>query len=434
MLTATTLSGTTVNTTNLNVSGSISNGVNEVTFATDIKLGASNELRFYDTDNTQFMGFKAPTNVTANTTFTLPDGDGTNGQILVTDGLGTLSWAANIAGEVNEFSFKTIQVSGQTDVVADSDADTLTLVAGANMTITTSGDEITFVAAGGAGGTPGGADTQVQFNDASSFGGDAGLVYNKTTDTLTGVNITSTGTITGATITATGTITADIIETSGTGVPTFTSASNIIFDAASAVIIQQAPLRLGNFDTNAVAGIVPNAGEIIYNSSAKQLHLWDGTSWIVPDNGYTFSVGADDSTLRTISKDESIKFTGGTGIDTTSDTEGNITIASSGPTITYTVTANGSSAYRFAGPGIDGTTDNPNFTLYKGFTYIFINSTGASHPFEIRDSAGGSAFTEGVSGSTTGTQTFIPQHDTSDTALVYQCTIHAGMVGNLTIV
>ena len=434
VLTATTLSGTTVNTTNLNVSGSISNGVNEVTFATDIKLGASNELRFYDTDNTQFMGFKAPTNVTANTTFTLPDGDGTNGQILVTDGLGTLSWAANIAGEVNEFSFKTIQVSGQTDVVADSDADTLTLVAGANMTITTSGDEITFVAAGGAGGTPGGADTQVQFNDASSFGGDAGLVYNKTTDTLTGVNITSTGTITGATITATGTITADIIETSGTGVPTFTSASNIIFDAASAVIIQQAPLRLGNFDTNAVAGIVPNAGEIIYNSSAKQLHLWDGTSWIVPDNGYTFSVGADDSTLRTISKDESIKFTGGTGIDTTSDTEGNITIASSGPTITYTVTANGSSAYRFAGPGIDGTTDNPNFTLYKGFTYIFINSTGASHPFEIRDSAGGSAFTEGVSGSTTGTQTFIPQHDTSDTSLVYQCTIPAGMVGNLTIV
>ena len=434
VLTATTLSGTTVNTTNLNVSGSISNGVNEVTFATDIKLGASNELRFYDTDNTQFMGFKAPTNVTANTTFTLPDGDGTNGQILVTDGLGTLSWAANIAGEVNEFSFKTIQVSGQTDVVADSDADTLTLVAGANMTITTSGDEITFVAAGGAGGTPGGADTQVQFNDASSFGGDAGLVYNKTTDTLTGVNITSTGTITGATITATGTITADIIETSGTGVPTFTSASNIIFDAASAVIIQQAPLRLGNFDTNAVAGIVPNAGEIIYNSSAKQLHLWDGTSWIVPDNGYTFSVGADDSTLRTISKDESIKFTGGTGIDTTSDTEGNITIASSGPTITYTVTANGSSAYRFAGPGIDGTTDNPNFTLYKGFTYIFINSTGASHPFEIRVSNGGAAFTEGVSGDINGTQTFIQQHDTSDTALVYQCTIHAGMVGNLTIV
>jgi len=36
------------------------------------------------------------------------------------------------------------------------------------------------------GGDPGGADTQVQFNDGSSFGGDDGLTYNKTTNTLTG--------------------------------------------------------------------------------------------------------------------------------------------------------------------------------------------------------------------------------------------------------
>src|SRR3990167_2675401 len=35
------------------------------------------------------------------------------------------------------------------------------------------------------GGLPGGSDTQVQFNDSGSFGGDAGFVYNKTTDTAT---------------------------------------------------------------------------------------------------------------------------------------------------------------------------------------------------------------------------------------------------------
>jgi hypothetical protein len=45
----------------------------------------------------------------------------------------------------------------------------------------------------GTGGTPGGTDTQVQFNDSSAFGGDAGLTYAKTTDTLTGVNQTFTG-------------------------------------------------------------------------------------------------------------------------------------------------------------------------------------------------------------------------------------------------
>lgn len=34
---------------------------------------------------------------------------------------------------------------------------------------------------GGGGGTPGGSDTQMQFNDGGAFGGDAGFVFNKTT-------------------------------------------------------------------------------------------------------------------------------------------------------------------------------------------------------------------------------------------------------------
>jgi len=48
---------------------------------------------------------------------------------------------------------------------------------------------------GGGGGStlPGGSDTQVQFNDAGAFGGDSGLTFNKTTDTLNvagGLNLT----------------------------------------------------------------------------------------------------------------------------------------------------------------------------------------------------------------------------------------------------
>ena len=35
------------------------------------------------------------------------------------------------------------------------------------------------------GGTPGGSNTQVQFNNGGAFGGDAGLVFDKTTDALT---------------------------------------------------------------------------------------------------------------------------------------------------------------------------------------------------------------------------------------------------------
>jgi hypothetical protein len=39
-------------------------------------------------------------------------------------------------------------------------------------------------AGGGGGGTPGGSDTQIQFNDGGSFGGDADLTWNKTTNLL----------------------------------------------------------------------------------------------------------------------------------------------------------------------------------------------------------------------------------------------------------
>jgi hypothetical protein len=69
--------------------------------------------------------------------------------------------------------FKTISVSGQSDVVADSATDTLTLVAGSNMTLTTSagGDSVTFASSGGGGGggTNSGSYTFDQNGAASSW-------------------------------------------------------------------------------------------------------------------------------------------------------------------------------------------------------------------------------------------------------------------------
>jgi len=63
--------------------------------------------------------------------------------------------------------------------------------------------------AGGGGSTnAAGSDTQVQFNDGgTNFGGDAGLVFNKTTNTLTAGAITSSGGITaGGNISASGNV------------------------------------------------------------------------------------------------------------------------------------------------------------------------------------------------------------------------------------
>ena len=57
---------------------------------------------------------------------------------------------------------------------------TVTLASGNPNVVTVSG-----AAAGGGGGSPGGSDTQVQFNDSTSFGGDSDLTWNKTTNVLT---------------------------------------------------------------------------------------------------------------------------------------------------------------------------------------------------------------------------------------------------------
>ena len=57
-----------------------------------------NVLSLADDDASAAIKFQAPSAVTATVTFTLPDGDGTSGQTLITDGSGTLSWGAGGGG------------------------------------------------------------------------------------------------------------------------------------------------------------------------------------------------------------------------------------------------------------------------------------------------------------------------------------------------
>ena len=79
---------------------------------------------------------------------------GSNITITTDAGTDAITINSTASGSVTE-AFKTISVSGQSDVIADTATDTLTLVAGSNMTITTnaSGDEITFASTGGGGGS-----------------------------------------------------------------------------------------------------------------------------------------------------------------------------------------------------------------------------------------------------------------------------------------
>ena len=98
----------------------------------------------------------------------------------------------------------------------------------------------------------------------------------------------------------------------------------------------------------------------------------------------------------------------------------------------YYVTANGASSYRFAGPGILNSIDNPTLYLHRGFTYMFENSTGSSHPFRIQFTGTSTGVGTYVSGDQNGVQIFTIPH-TAPANYEYICTIHGGMKGSFII-
>ena len=93
-------------------------------------------FKIYDADNTNEVFKVQGSSTTINNAYTLPTGDGSANQVLVTDGSGNLSFVDNSAT-----------------------------------------------------GTPGGANTQIQFNDSGDFGGHANLTFDSATETLSTANL-----------------------------------------------------------------------------------------------------------------------------------------------------------------------------------------------------------------------------------------------------
>ena len=95
------------------------------TIAGNLIINAQGDVRFADGDSSNWVAFQGPATVASNVTWTLPSADGTSGQVLSTNGTGTLSWSS---------------VSG----------------------------------------SPGGSNTQIQFNNSGAFGGSANLTWDGT--------------------------------------------------------------------------------------------------------------------------------------------------------------------------------------------------------------------------------------------------------------
>ena len=179
----------------------------------------------------------------------------------------------------------------------------------------------------------------------------------------------------------------------------------------------------GDFAINAMSGGTQDLVIGRYESATQKKHLVSTRAGVIElyhDNA---------KKLETNSTGVNI-----TGAITVNGSALSITPTNTDVQVVYTVTANGSSAYRFAGNGIVSTEDNPDVYLIRGLKYRFINNSGGSHPFQIRQSSGGSAYSSGVTnnGASSGNIDFqVPYSAPSH--LYYQCTVHGGMVGNIYI-
>jgi hypothetical protein len=234
--------------------------------------------------------------------------------ITITTDAGTDTITISSTGGGGSDSFKTIAVSGQSDVVADTGADTLTLVAGTNMTITTDAgtDTITFNATGGGSSNSfetisvSGQDDVVADSSTDTLtlaaGSNISITTNKTTDTITVAATglvptsttisTSTGLTGGGDLSANRTIALDINALTADGTPDGAADYVLTYDASASghkkVLLNNLP---GGSSTNSFATIaVSGQSDVVADSSTDTLTLVAGSNITITTNAGTDTI------------------------------------------------------------------------------------------------------------------------------------------------
>jgi collagen type VII alpha len=218
------------------------------------------------------------------------------------------------------FSFTTIAVSGQSDVVAELNSDTLTLIAGTNVSITTNAvnDSITINATGDGKVNTGTADRLSYYatstNEVSQTS--SGLTWNNTSSTLTSTNIVS-----------------DNISSQSLGTPTLASATDIILNPTGEV-------RISSKKITELAA--PTAGTDAANKTYVDTRTFNLGST-------TVTIGSTASTLSGLTTVSSGSFIG--------TLTGNADSSTSSSTVTLTPTTTNALHYLTF---VDSTTGNEN--------------------------------------------------------------------------
>lgn len=152
---------------------------------------------------------------------------------------------------------------------------------------------LTWVAQGGGGGNgnPGGSNTQVQYNDSGSFGGDPGFTYNELTNTLTVGTVVSnvTGNLSGF---ASNAIAANTVTQNAQ--PNITSLGTLVGLGVSgqveALMFQGSGANLTNIPAANITGTVPLANAVTDNNQPNITSVGTLTSLAVLGNTVSANV------------------------------------------------------------------------------------------------------------------------------------------------
>lgn len=118
-----------------NNSGVLAGSANLTFDGSNVQIGAQGDLRFADADSSNWVAFQAPATVASNITWTLPNADGTNGQVLTTNGTGTLTWTTAATN---------VTISNDTSTASDLYPTFVTATTGTASTLNTSNAKLLY--------------------------------------------------------------------------------------------------------------------------------------------------------------------------------------------------------------------------------------------------------------------------------------------------